>query len=60
MPDAESLAEHGRGMALMEMVMDSVQYLSDNGNTVVRMRKNRPAAAPVPAAADHPSPNSGD
>ena len=60
MPDAESLAEHGRGMALMEMVMDSVQYLSDNGNTVVRMRKNRPAAAPVPAAPDHPSPNSGD
>lgn len=42
MPSGEDLAEHGRGMALMEMVMDSVEYLSDNGNTTVRMRKRLP------------------
>ncbi len=41
MPAAEVLAEHGRGMALMEMLMDSVEYLSENGNTTVRMRKKR-------------------
>lgn len=45
MPTAELLSEHGRGMALMEMMMDSVEYLSVNGNTVVRMRKNRPLLA---------------
>jgi len=39
MPPAELLAEHGRGRVLMEMLMDSVQYLSQNGNTIVRMRK---------------------
>ena len=44
MPASEMLAEHGRGMALMEMVMDSVEYLSEDGNTTVRMRKRRPAA----------------
>ena len=42
MPNAELLSEHGRGMALMEMMMDSVEYLSIKGNTVVRMRKRRP------------------
>jgi serine/threonine-protein kinase RsbW len=41
MPPAEALAEHGRGMPLMEMLMDSVEYLSENGNTTVRMRKKR-------------------
>jgi len=47
MPDA--YAEHGRGIALMEMLMDSVEYLSVNGDTVVRLRKRlRPdALAPV-------------
>lgn len=39
MPEAEILAEHGRGRALMEMLMDSVEYLSHDGNTTVRMRK---------------------
>lgn len=39
MPDAELLSESGRGMALMELMMDSVEYLSLHGNTVVRMRK---------------------
>ncbi len=41
MPDPETLSEHGRGMALMEMMMDSVEYVSHHGNTTVRMRKNR-------------------
>ena len=45
MPAPEALEEHGRGLALMEMMMDSVEFLSENGNTTVRMRKNRPAAA---------------
>ena len=44
MPDA--FAEHGRGMPLMELLMDSVEYLSLRGNTVVRMRKRR---HPLPA-----------
>lgn len=37
----EALAERGRGRALMEILMDSVEYLSENGDTVVRMRKSR-------------------
>ena len=45
MPAAEALEEHGRGLALMQMMMDSVEFLSINGNTTVRMRKNRPMAA---------------
>lgn len=50
MPDA--LSESGRGMALMEMLMDSVEYLADKGCTVVRLRKLRRAdAAPTPAPA---------
>jgi serine/threonine-protein kinase RsbW len=48
MPRAEDLEEHGRGMALMEMIMDSVEYLSEDGNTLVRMRKKRPPL-PLPA-----------
>lgn len=51
MPMPETLSEHGRGLALMESVMDSVEYLSRNGNTVVRMRKRRPAL-PCAAAQD--------
>ncbi len=39
MPRAETLAEHGRGLALMEMMMDAVEYLWEDGNTIVRMRK---------------------
>ena len=42
MPRAQDLADHGRGRALMQMSMDSVEYLSENGNTTVRLRKNRP------------------
>jgi anti-sigma regulatory factor (Ser/Thr protein kinase) len=36
-----SEAEHGRGRALMELLMDSVEYLSQGGETLVRMRKKR-------------------
>jgi serine/threonine-protein kinase RsbW len=44
MPDAEFLTESGRGLALIELIMDSVEYLTQNGNTVVRMRKrHRPS-----------------
>jgi serine/threonine-protein kinase RsbW len=39
MPTAELLTESGRGLALIEMMMDSVEYLHHEGNTVVRMRK---------------------
>ena len=49
MPDV--LAEHGRGMVLMEMLMDSVEYLSEQGNTVVRMRKRLRTPAPPETAA---------
>jgi serine/threonine-protein kinase RsbW len=41
MPPPEALAEQGRGRALMELLMDSVEYLSVQGDTVVRMRKRR-------------------
>lgn len=41
MPAAEELRESGRGMALMEMLMDSVEYFSHHGNTMVRMCKRR-------------------
>jgi serine/threonine-protein kinase RsbW len=37
----EATAESGRGMPLMQMLMDSVEYLSERGNTVVRLRKLR-------------------
>ncbi len=50
MPESADLLEHGRGMALMEMMMDSVEYLSENGDTTVRMRKRRPAEAEAAAA----------
>jgi serine/threonine-protein kinase RsbW len=42
MPSPEALAEQGRGRALMELLMDSVEYLTVQGDTVVRMRKRRP------------------
>ena len=41
MPPAEALAEHGRGLALIELLMDDVEYLSERGNTIVRMRLAR-------------------
>jgi anti-sigma regulatory factor (Ser/Thr protein kinase) len=39
MPTAESMAESGRGLALIELMMDSVQYLTEDGKHVVRMQK---------------------
>jgi len=45
MPEPKAMSEHGRGLALIEMMMDSVQYLTHNGCTVVRMRKLRPDSA---------------
>ncbi|MES2460963.1 MAG: ATP-binding protein, partial [Armatimonadota bacterium] len=41
MPEAESMAESGRGLALIELMMDSVEYLSQDGKHIVRMRKMR-------------------
>lgn len=40
MPDA--FAEHGRGLALMEHLMDEVEYLPGKDRTTVRMRKRIP------------------
>lgn len=37
MPD--TFAEHGRGLALMEHLMDEVQFLPEKDRTTVRMRK---------------------
>ncbi len=39
MPSAESMAESGRGLALIELMMDSVQYLTEDGKHIVRMHK---------------------
>jgi anti-sigma regulatory factor (Ser/Thr protein kinase) len=39
MPKAESLAENGRGLALIELMMDSVQYSMEDGKHIVRMKK---------------------
>lgn len=39
MPPPESLTESGRGLALIDLMMDSVEHLSIEGNHVVRMRK---------------------
>jgi serine/threonine-protein kinase RsbW len=46
MPTAELLTENGRGLALIEMMMDSVEYLHHEGNTVVRMRKRHRSPHP--------------
>ncbi len=39
MPDAELLAERGRGLALMNIMMDEVEYFVRDGRTIARMRK---------------------
>jgi serine/threonine-protein kinase RsbW len=39
MPDAELLAERGRGLALMNIMMDEVEYVSRGSQTIARMRK---------------------
>jgi serine/threonine-protein kinase RsbW len=48
MPDADVFSEHGRGMALMGMMMDNVEYVRNDGMTTVRLRKNRRPAAEQP------------
>jgi serine/threonine-protein kinase RsbW len=45
MPDP--LAESGRGMALIEAMMDSVQFLTAEGKTILRMRKFLSQNAPA-------------
>lgn len=41
MPDTEDFATHGRGFGLMLALVDDVQVLSEEGNTVVRLRKTK-------------------
>lgn len=41
MPDAEEFATHGRGFALMSILVDDVQVLSDGKDTTVRLIKSR-------------------
>lgn len=43
MPDAEEFATHGRGFALMTLLVDDVQILSDGKDTTVRLTKSRSA-----------------
>jgi serine/threonine-protein kinase RsbW len=37
MPSPESLSEHGRGLPLMKHLVDDVQFLSQDGDTIVRL-----------------------
>ena len=41
MPDP--MSESGRGLALIEAMMDTVEFIGKGGRTMVRMRKMRPA-----------------
>ncbi len=41
MPDLDEFATHGRGFGLMLALVDDVQVLSEEGNTVVRLRKTK-------------------
>lgn len=41
MPGTEDFATHGRGFGLMLALVDDVQVLSEEGNTVVRLRKTK-------------------
>lgn len=41
LPDPDDFATHGRGFALMQALVDDVQVLSDEGNTIVRLTKSR-------------------
>jgi anti-sigma regulatory factor (Ser/Thr protein kinase) len=40
LPDPAAFAEHGRGLFLMQQLMDDVRFSRDDG-TVVRMTKTR-------------------
>lgn len=39
MPDAEEMTGHGRGLPLMQQLVDDMQILCENGSTVVRLTK---------------------
>jgi serine/threonine-protein kinase RsbW len=41
MPPPEEMTEQGRGIPLMELLMNSVVYESRGGHTIVRMRLSR-------------------
>lgn len=45
MPDGN--AEHGRGRALMETLMDAVEYETQGSDTLVRLKKRLPEALPT-------------
>jgi serine/threonine-protein kinase RsbW len=47
MPAPEAMAEQGRGIPLMEMLMDAVTYESRGGYTIVHMRRLRPVFPPT-------------
>jgi anti-sigma regulatory factor (Ser/Thr protein kinase) len=40
MPPAELLDDHGRGMPLMQMLVDHVEVIGDRNDTVVRLTKH--------------------
>ena len=40
MPDADDLVGHGRGLPLMQQLVDNIEILCENGSTVVRLTKN--------------------
>ena len=44
--DPEALTESGRGIPLMERMMDTVEYESRAGRIIVHLRKMRPKETP--------------
>jgi len=46
MPDPEALTEAGRGIPLMERMVDSVEYELRAGRVIVHLRKIRPKITP--------------
>lgn len=40
MPAAELMGDHGRGLPLMNMLVDDVQFLNEGGDTLVRLTKS--------------------
>jgi serine/threonine-protein kinase RsbW len=51
--DALTLAEHGRGLLILRMLMDSLDYTSDaRGNVLTLVKRVGAAAGPPPPLAD--------
>ena len=50
--EPEPVAERGRGFAFMNLLMDDVRLESRPGNTVLRLAKRLPGAAPEPTEGD--------